>query len=193
MPRRALTFALTTIIAGTFVMAGIAAIAIHHLTTIKESRTDALCPTLTVQSETPGVHGIIQAAIRADRDYPLYSYDGVSEIPRPAGTLGKGEQFCFRADTLAISLSADDHAGDAVPIGLIETANWSRGVYSPVVNTIPTITRDDGDHRVVLTHWLSSARLDGEPPLDFMYPPFLGEESGVVSPLSEDEVSALMP
>lgn len=192
MPRRALAVAITAVIAGTLVMAVIASIFIHHLTAVRGSQAEALCPTLTVQSATEGVQGIVQAAIRADQDYPLYAYDGVSEIPRPVGTLGKGEQFCFHPDDLAIDTGVTTPSGGTVPIGVIETANWPKGVYSPAVNTIPTVARDDGNHRVVLTRWPTPFRLDGGEPLDFMYSPALGEETDVIAPLSANEVSSLV-
>ena len=156
-----------------------------------DTQSKTLCHTKTVPSDTAGTYGVTQAAIKADRDYPLYAFDGVSDEPRPVGILGKGEQFCFKEDAPVIDVSAEDPAGNSSPIGLIATKNWPDGVYSPAAEAIPTIKRGDSQQRIILMHFLTAAHGDMTRAPQFMYPPVLGQRSTDVSALTDPEVLAL--
>lgn len=191
-PRYKLALPLT--IAGALALAMVlfTALAVHRISGVADEQMDSThCPTITLKSDVPGFYGVLQAAVSADRDYPLYIFDGVSERPRQVGLLGKGEQFCFRKDATVIDLTADDPLGNAIPIGIIETENWPDGVYSTATKSLPTVSRGDGRHRVAMMRYPLAVRADGGQPLDFARPPMLGDFTDDVAPLTVKEVSVL--
>lgn len=161
------------------------------ITAHADRQQSALCPTHLVETQTPGVLAVVQAALVADKDYALYSFNGVSEIPRRVGTLGQGEQFCFREGHLDWNFEIETEEGTEASIGWIDTKNWDKGVYSDVTASIRAVPRDDGDHRAILVQSATGLQVDRENSLRFFAPPLMGKESPDMDPLTKREVSAL--
>lgn len=190
-----------TALALTLITVGVTSVlALPSLThSLKASDAEDPCPTKIARTDDASLRAITQGKMIAQRSFPLFEFNGVSEIAQIAGTLHKGDTFCFTESDLDWGFTIFDGSRD-IEVSLIRTADHPEGVYSEVASAIPVLP-SQGDERassraipLAVKHWWPNRPADAPAPHRSMVAEIAvgaAGESAVVEGVSAAEVRSL--